>query len=129
MKLEVPSSKRSDQIIKGCEFRYNRTNDCPVLIKRKCYLHIYPKEDTLQDNGNRLGMFDSYLSEIHIFNTDNNTVFIVPELYDNVNIKVDKPISVRYFKDLSIFIEISGPVKIILKNDAFFIQEVPDHDF
>lgn len=126
MKLEVPSSKRSEEIIKGCEFRYNRTMDCPVIIRRKCYLHIYPKEDTLQDKGNRLGMFDSYLSEIHIFNTDNNTVFVVPRLYDNVSIQVTKPINVRYFKDLSIFVEVTGPVKIILNNDAFLLQEVPE---
>lgn len=126
MKLEVPSSKRSQEIIRGCDLRYNKTEDCPVMIRRKCYLHIYPKEDTLQDSGSRLGMFDSYLSEIHIFNTDNNTVFVMPRLYDNVSIQVAKPISVRYFKDLSIFVEVPGTVKIICNNSAFLIQEVPE---
>lgn len=123
MKLEVNTSKKSIEILKGCEYRYSRTNSIPSAVRNKLYLHIYPKKDTLQDDGERLGLFDSYLSEVHIFNTDNNTVYVVPELYDNVDIQVSKNINVRYFKDLSIFVEIPGPVRI--KTDSVFqIQEI-----
>ncbi len=123
MKLEINTSKKSGEIIKGCEYRYSRTKDMPASVRNKLYLHIYPKKDTLQDDGERLGIFDSYLSEIHIFNTDNNTVYVLPRLYDNVDIQVSKHINVRYFKDLSIFIEVPGPVRI--KADSTFqIQEI-----
>lgn len=108
MKIEVPLSHKSLQWINFLKDNYKETKELPSKINGRTLIHIYPKEDTLNDNNdNSTGFVDVLNCEVHIYNTDNMTVFKTRK-HDQIEVEV--PCNVRIFKDLSTMLIIDTPV-------------------
>jgi len=108
MKIEVPLALKSHDHIRNLAKIYTETNEPPKIINGRTLIHIYPKSDTIEDySDDSHGFVDALNCEIHIYNTDNMTVFKT-ERHDQVEMRV--PCNVRIFKDLSTMLIIDTPV-------------------
>jgi len=108
MKIEIPISHQSQKQINYLTKNYTETKEVPEKINGRTLIHIYPKEDTIEDGtDDSRGFVDALNCEIHIYNTDNMTVFKTKR-HDQIEMRV--PCNVRIFKDLSTMLIIDTPV-------------------
>ena len=108
MKIEVQLSAKSQEHIDFLIKAYKEVYECPKQINGRTLIHIYPKSDTINDNdGHSSGFYDAINCEVHIYNTDNMTVFKTKH-HDQIELEV--PCRTRIFKDLSTMLLIDCPV-------------------
>lgn len=108
MKIEIPISLESQKYVDYLTKTYTETDEVPKRINGRTLIHIYPKEDTIEDGSDDShGFVDAFNCEIHIYNTENMTVFKTKR-HDQVEMSV--PCNVRIFKDLSTMLIIDTPV-------------------
>ena len=91
-------------------FKEYKEVDKPLYeIKRRCIIHIYPKKDTYEEDGELYGYCDALLCDIHIYDCDNK-LFYKTQNHDSVYL--DVPSGTRIFKDLSTMLIIDGGVTL-----------------
>lgn len=76
-------------------------------IKGRCIIHIYPKKDTYEEDGELYGYYDALLCEMHIYDCNNEIVYKT-KYHDSIYL--DVPIGTRIFKDLSTMLVIDGGI-------------------
>ena len=109
MKIEIPISKVSEQYIKDTLSRYIEIEDMPKQITGRCIFHMYPYQDTTDENGGLVGYQDAILFNLHIYDIDNMTVW---KTSNKDSLDIDVPCKTRIFKDLSTMVVIDGGVKL-----------------
>lgn len=76
-------------------------------------IHMYPKEDTYEENGELNGYIDALFFEAHIYDTKNMTVWKSKKLHDGIMPYADLNVSqIKVFKDLSTMIVLHGKYQI-----------------
>jgi hypothetical protein len=72
-------------------------------------IHIYPKQDTYNENGELNGYIDSLFAEYHFYDTVSKTVYKSKRLHDGLWFGRDvNPRYIRIFKDGSTLLAFKG---------------------
>jgi len=79
-------------------------------IQGRCIIHIYPKHDTYNIEGELNGYIDAILCDMHIYDLNNKVVYKT-RYHDSILLNV--PCETRIFKDLSTMLIIDGGVEIV----------------
>jgi len=108
IKQEIEITQQSEDYIKEVLSWYTETTKQPKPFKGRTIIHIYPKEDTIEPNGNLKGFIDTFMSNVHIYNTVDKTVY---KINNKDNVEVNVPCQVKIFKDLSTIIVIDKPIR------------------
>lgn len=112
MKIEVTLHKKSEKQIKDTLSSYSEADSIPFqLIIERCIIHMYPYEDTMQEDGELNGYADALNFEAHIYDTKKKTVY-KSKFHDAIFI--DAFSEVKYFKDLSTMIIFDKPIEIMM---------------
>ena len=82
MKIEVPLNEESKELIKETFAGYKEAVKLPNVLYGRTIIHMYPKEDTIKDNGEVIGFQDSLLFNFNIYNTTNESVYKRTGLFD-----------------------------------------------
>lgn len=91
---------------------YREIEAIPDTIKDPI-IHIYPKKDTYESDGELNGYTDALFSEIHIYEPHNMTVWKSRRLHDAINSFEDLTVKqIKIFKDLSTMITLSGRYRV-----------------
>ena len=91
-------------------FKDYKEVDKPLYeIKERCIIHIYPKKDTYDEDGELYGYCDAIFCDIHIYDCENQLVYKT-KYHDSVYL--DVPNGTKIFKDLSTMLTIDGGVLI-----------------
>lgn len=106
-KIEIPLHNKSEQYLREILAEYKETKELPSIIKGRCIIHMYPYEDTYEDDGCLVGYIDAIHCELHIYDIENKTVYKT-KMHDEI--RVDVPCRVRIFKDLSTMLIFDTPV-------------------
>ena len=109
MKIEIPISKISEQYIKDTFNKYTKIDTMPKRVTGRCIFHMYPYQDTTNEDGSLQGYQDAMLFNLHIYDTGNMTVW---ETSCKDALDIDIPCNVRVFKDLSTMVVIDGGVEL-----------------
>ena len=81
------------------------------LNKERHILHLYPIGDTMNDDNNDLmGYEDALLFDVHFYNVENKTKFVIKGR-DQIVLNINRS-CVRIFKDGSTMIIIDRPIKV-----------------
>lgn len=110
MKIEVPLNKESKELIMETFSNYKESAKLPKVLYGRTIIHMYPKEDTIKDDGEVIGFHDSLFFNFNIYNTTTEKVYKRSGLYDEFVIEV--PCRIRTFKDLSTMIIIDQNISI-----------------
>lgn len=107
MKIEVPVCQRSIKMMEQIFSRYTDVSTKPSVVTGKCIIHMYPCEDTINDeDDSSIGFVDALRFRMNIYDVTNNTVYKGACYNDNINLEVAA--HVQIFKDLSTVIAIPG---------------------
>lgn len=121
MKIEVLLHKNSKKQIKDTLSAYSKVETIPhVSTIERCIIHMYPYEDTMQEDSELNGYADALNFEAHIYDTKKSTVY-KSKFHDSIFI--DTFCETKYFKDLSTMIVFDKPIKLMM-GKAMFISEV-----
>ena len=110
MKIEVPLNEESKKIIEETFSQYKEAVKLPKVLYGRTIIHMYPKEDTIKNDGELTGFKDSLLFNFNIYNTATEKVYKRMGLFDEFVIEV--PCKIRSFKDLSTMIVIDKKISI-----------------
>lgn len=108
--LKVPIEKESVEYLQKVFKDYKEVNKPIEEIKGRCIIHIYPKRDTYEENGELSGFCDALLCEMHVYDCKNKLVYKTQN-HDSVYLGV--PSETRIFKDLSTMLVIDGGVQLL----------------
>jgi len=117
--LEIDIMKESYEYIQKTFSQYTETDDPINKIEERAIIHLYPKEDTYDENGGLNGYTDALFFEGVIYDTKNMIFYRSKRKHDAVRSAV--PTETRAFKDLSTMIIIDGGVTIN------YLQEINVH--
>jgi len=110
MKIEVPLNEESVQLIQDTFTSYQEDDKIPKVLYGRTIIHVYPKKDTINEDGEYEGFYDSLFFNFDIYNTDNEKVYKRSALYDEL--VIETPCRIRVFKDLSTMIIIDDNISI-----------------
>lgn len=119
IKNEINITEESEYKLRELFSRYKETEEQPEVINDWCVIHLYPKEDTINENGETNGYCDALFFDIHVFNCDNKTVYKARGWYDAIH--VEKKCELRLFKDMSTMLIFRDGVEISW-GQAIFLQ-------
>jgi len=109
MKIEIQTSQISEQYIKDTFSQYTEVYQMPKLIKGRCIFHMYPYQDTTNEDGSLVGYNDAMLFNLHIYDIENMNVW---KTSNKDSLDIDVPCKIRIFKDLSTMVVIDGGVEL-----------------
>lgn len=110
MNLNVDLNYKSEEMIQEVYDRYDEEKEIPNELEGRTIIHLYPKEDTVDENGEASGFIDSLFFNFNIFNIFTGKVYKRYGHYDEL--VLDVPCRIRAFKDLSTMVIIDSPIKI-----------------
>ncbi|MED3562382.1 hypothetical protein [Bacillus xiapuensis] len=112
VKNEVELHQNSVDYVKEVFSMYTEVYDLNKHIKNPI-IHIYPVEDTYDQNGELNGYIDALFFKMNIYDTENMTVYKSEKLHDGIlpfdNLHVSQ---IKIFKDLSTMIVLRGKYTI-----------------
>lgn len=92
------------------EYTYTENPEMDLnIIINKCVIHVYPKEDTVDVEGNLNGYADSILTDVVVYNQETLEYRVLSE---KDNIRIEARCQTRIFKDLSTAYIFNEPVKV-----------------
>jgi hypothetical protein len=107
IKNEIQLFGDSEQHIKETFDMYEEVIELKIV--KNPILHIYPKQDTYNSEGELDGYIDALFSKVHIYDTKNKTVHRSNKLHDAILPTTDiKVLQFKVFKDLSFMIVMQG---------------------
>jgi hypothetical protein len=110
MNLEITLNEKSKKIIEETFSSYKEATKIPKVLYGRTVIHMYPKKDTIENNGELTGFEDSLLFNFNIYDTVNKKVYKRMGLFDEFVVEV--PCRIRSFKDLSTMIVIDKKISI-----------------
>lgn len=91
---------------------YNEVESLSKIVENPI-IHMYPKKDTYEEDGELDGFIDAIFSEVHIYDTVNMTVWKSKSLSDGLASYADITVKqIKVFKDLSTLVSLSGKYSI-----------------
>ena len=107
--LRVLIEQESVDYLKEVFKEYKEVDKPLYEIKGRCIIHIYPKKDTYEEDGELYGYCDALLCEMHIYDCNNELVY---KTQNHDSVYLDVPSGTRIFKDLSTMLIIDGGITI-----------------
>ncbi|PHA03034.1 hypothetical protein COE51_01440 [Bacillus pseudomycoides] len=124
VKNEVELHENSVEYLREVFTIYTEVDSLSRAVKNPI-IHIYPEEDTYDEQGNLNGYIDSLFMTVCIYDTDKMTVYKSKNLHDGIMpfgmLNVSK---IRIFKDLSTMIVLRGTYRINTSFAAIDIEEI-----
>lgn len=124
IKNEIELHQNSVDYVKETFSRYIEVYDLSKRIKNPI-IHIYPVEDTFDKDGSLNGYTDALFFKIHVYDTENMTVYKGEKLHDGIlpfkNINVSQ---IKIFKDLSTMLVLRGNYHIFVNHQSVDIDLV-----
>ena len=102
-------SEQSVRYLSTIFSKYNKVDELPDVTDSPI-IHMYPKEDTVTENGDLNGFRDALFSKVVIYIPGRREVYTVGGNCDAININMRS--NVRVFKDGSTCITIKGKCSI-----------------
>jgi hypothetical protein len=123
IKNEVKLHQNSIDYAKKTFGMYQLTDELDSSIKDPI-LHMYPVEDTYDEEGDLIGYSDALFFRIDVYNTQNMTVYKGNKLHDGILPFRDINVSqLKIFKDLSTMVVLKGDYVISVSHQAVDIYE------
>lgn len=107
--LKVQIEKESVEYLQEVFKDYKEVNKRLDEIKGRCIIHIYPKQDTYEEDGALYGFCDALLCEMHIYDCEKQLVY---KTNNHDSVYLDVPCGTRIFKDLSTMLIIDSGITI-----------------
>lgn len=108
IKNEIELHSNSVQHMKETFAMYERSEDLDQVLENPI-IHIYPKEDTYDSDGELNGFIDAIQFVVDIYDTNNKKVKKGTRLHDAIIPQTDWKVSqLKIFKDLSTMIVLIG---------------------
>lgn len=102
----------SEDYLKRIFDNYTEVYELPAIINEPI-IHIYPKKDTCNEDGELDGYIDAIFSEVHIYDTVEMKVYKGESLHDALMPSNQLDVwTIRIFKDLSTLVGLRGKYRI-----------------
>lgn len=106
---------RNEFYIGNVPYKYKKVDKLWSGKIKECIIHMYPKEDTLNGNGELCGYCDSLFFDMVIYNEDTMEYYVLNNRDAlNINVKTET----RIFKDLSTMIICREPAMFNVHQDV-----------
>ena len=116
--------QNSIDYVKEIFSKYTETTELKSTYKSPI-IHMYAKEDTYDEQGNLNGYIDGLFFELHLYDTENSTVWKSNRYYDGICPFDDLRVSqIKIFKDMSTMIALSGLHEVNGSYQAFEVRKV-----
>lgn len=124
VKNEVELHQNSVDYVKETFSMYTEVFDLNKGLKNPI-IHIYPVEDTYNQDGELNGYIDALFFRIDVYDTQNMTVYKGTKLHDGILPFKDLNVSqIKVFKDLSTMIVLRGKYTVSVNHTAVDIYPV-----
>jgi hypothetical protein len=124
VKNEIEIHEKSVEYIRETLSNYTEVYELDKNIKNPI-IHMYPVEDTIDEEGNLNGYIDALFFRIHIYDPEKGTVYKGNKLHDGIvpfeNLHISQ---IKIFKDLSTLICLNGIYNISVSFAAVDITKV-----
>ena len=109
----VKTTNESKKIIKDTFSQYDKADSLPKVITEKIVIHLYPERDTIDEEGQTCGFWDSLFFMCRIYFTEQKKYI---EFHTKDAINIDRRTDIRIFKDGSTMITVyaseNSPISI-----------------
>jgi len=108
---DIKLHPKSEKLIKETFGWYTQVGQPIEKINGRCVIHMYPTEDTYDENGELVGYRDALFFNVHVYDAENRICYIRNRA-DAITTG-DVGVTVKYFKDGSTMLVMDGNIDII----------------